>query len=133
MSNINPVIIDTNPVSYKPILFTTYTKEVKYILNIMYEDSTNKLVEVVTNDKNRPYQITFKKDGKLVTATGIPSIMEIKEHPIFCDAINSILDSSDLLIELDCSSEYESKKEIFYLKDIRDIVDLAIEDNSNIE
>lgn len=127
------VIVDSYPVKYKPILFTTYEAVTKYNLHITYEDSTTKTVELVQGDKNRPYRIVFKKDGKLVTATGVPKIHEISERSKFCDFVNRTMDSNDLLIELDCSSEYECNKVRFYLKDIRDIIDLANEPIENPE
>lgn len=37
------------------------------------------------------------------------------------------MDSNDLLFEVDSSEKYESKKARFYLKDIRDIIDLSVE------
>lgn len=122
------VTIDSNPITYKPILFTTYDTISKYILNITYEDSTTKTVELVENDKDRPYRIVFKREGKLITATGVPRVIrEINECSSFCDFANRIMDSNDLLIELDCSSEYQCTKVRFYLKDIRDIRDLVNE------
>ena len=125
-SYIEPAVIDMNPICLKPILFTTYDKSVKYTLNITYEDSTTKTVELVTGDVNRPYKVVFKKEGELITAIGIPRIVhEISEGNKFCDFCNRIMDSNDLLIELDCSKEYQCTKVRFYLKDLRDIVDLA--------
>ena len=126
-SYIEPTVIDTNPTTLKPILFTTYRPITKYILDITYEDSTTKQVELVAEDRNRPYKVIFKKDGQLITATGVPKIYEINESGKFCDFVNKTLDSEDLLIELDCSSEYSCTKVRFYLKDIRDIIDLAVE------
>lgn len=120
--------IDSNPIKYKPILFTSYETVSKYNLHITYEDATSKTVELVQGDKNRPYRIVFKKDGKLVTATGVPKIHEVNERSNFCDFVNRTMDSNDLLFELDCSTEYECNKVRFYLKDIRDIVDIANEE-----
>ena len=131
-SYIEPAVIDVNPTMLKPILFTTYKPITKYILDITYEDSTTKQVELVQGDKNRPYRVVFKKDGKLITATGIPKIYEINEANRFCDFVNRVMDSEDLLIELDCSSTYECTKVKFYLKDIRDIIDIAIEGEPDI-
>lgn len=125
MSNyIKPGIIDVNPTMLKPILFTTYKPITKYILDITYEDSTTKQIELVEGDKNRPYKVVFKKEGKLVTAVGVPKIYRITECNKFCDFVNRVMDSEDLLIELDCSSEYSCTKVKFYLKDLRDIEDL---------
>ena len=126
-SYIEPAVIDVNPKMLKPILFTTYKPVVKYNIEITYEDSTTKTVELVQQDKNRPYKVVFKKEGKLVTAIGVPRIYEVNESCTFCDFVNTVMDASDLLIELDCSSEFECTKVRFYLKDIRDIVDLAVE------
>lgn len=127
-SYIEPAVIDMNPVCLKPILFTTYDKSVKYNLTITYEDSTTKTVELVTGDVNRPYKVVFKKEGELITAIGIPKIIyEISEGNKFCDFCNKIMDSNDLLIELDCSIQYNCNKVRFYLKDLRDIVDILIE------
>ena len=129
------VLVDNNPVCLKPILFTNYTAITKYNLEITYEDSTTKSVELVM-DKERPYKIIYKKDGKLLTAIGIISkIHEINEASKFCDFVNKTMDSSDLLIELDCSEKYECTKVRLYLKDIRDIIDIVMEgyneDDSN--
>ena len=126
-SYIESTVIDVNPTMLKPILFTTYKANTKYLLNITYEDSTTKQVELVQEDKNRPYKVVFKKEGKLITATGVPKVYEINESNRFCDFVNRVMDSENLLIELDCSSEYNCTKVKFYLKDIRDIVDLASE------
>lgn len=128
LDHIKPAVIDMNPVSIKPILFTTYDKSVKYNLTITYEDSTTKTVELVTGDVNRPYKVVFKKEGTLITAIGIPKIVyEITESNKFCDFCNKIMDSNDLLIELDCSAEYACNKVRFYLKDLRDIIDILME------
>lgn len=125
-SYIEPAVVDMNPVCMKPILFTTYDKSVKYNLTITYEDSTTKTVELVTGDVNRPYKIVFKKEGELITAIGIPKIVyEISEGNKFCDFCNRTMDSNDLLIELDCSIQYNCNRIRFYLKDLRDIVDLS--------
>lgn len=121
------VTIDTNPRTLKPILFTTYDSITKYNLHIVYEDETTKDIELVQNDKTRPYKFIFKREGRLVTAIGVPTIHEINECNKMCDFANKIMDSNDLLIELDCSSEYECTKVRFYLKDVRDIVDLINE------
>ena len=126
-SYIESAVIDVNPTTLKPILFTTYKPIKKYILDITYEDSTTKQVELVERDKNRPYKVVFKKEGKLITAIGVPKVYEINEGNKFCDFVNNIMDSDDLLIELDCSSEYDCSKVRFYLKDIRDIIDIAKE------
>lgn len=126
---IEPAVIDMSPVSLKPILFTTYDKSVKYDLTITYEDGTTKTVELVTGDVNRPYKVVFKKDGTLITAIGIPKIIyEITENNKFCDFCNRIMDANDLLIEMDCSMEYTCNRVRFYLKDLRDIVDILTED-----
>lgn len=128
MSNyMEPAIIESGTTFLKPILLTTYDVVTKYNLHIVYEDSTTKDVELVQKDKNRPYKFTFKKEGKLITATGVPTIKEISECSKFCDFTNRVLDSNDLLIELDCSGTYDCNKVRFYLKDVRDIIDLAIE------
>ena len=121
------ITVDSNPIIYKPILFTSYESITKYNLLITYEDSTTKTVELVQGDKNRPYRVVFKKDGKLITATGVPTIHEVNECSKFCDFVNRTMDSNDLLIELDCSSQYDCTKVRFYLKDLRDIIDLANE------
>lgn len=124
-------IIDNNPVCLKPILFTTYTPITKYNLEITYEDSTTKSVELVM-DKERPYKIIYKKEGKLINVTGIISkIYEINEASKFCDCTNKIMDSTDLLIELDCSEKFECTKVRLYLKDIRDIIDIVTEGYSD--
>lgn len=128
---INPGIIDVNPTTLKPILFTTYKPITKYILDITYEDSTTKQVELVTGDRKRPYQFTFKKEGKLITAIGVPKVYQISEGNKFCDFVNRVMDSEDLLIELDCSSTYSCTKVKFYLKDVRDIEDLFPEEDNN--
>lgn len=134
MSNyIEPAVIDSMPVTLKPILYTTYDTHVKYLLNITYEDSTTKQVELVQKDKNRPYKVVFKKEGKLITAIGVPTIKEVTECSKFCDFPNRILDSNDLLIELDCSETYSCTKVRFYLKDIRDIVDIASESEEDLD
>lgn len=122
------VIIDTNPKMIKPILYTTYEAFTKYNIHIVYEDETTKDIELVQRDKERPYRFIFKREGKLITATGVPTIHEINECHKMCDFANRIMDSNDLLIELDCSNEYECNKVRFYLKDVRDIVDLANEE-----
>lgn len=126
---IKPGIIDVDPTVLKPILFTTYKPITKYLLDIIYEDSTTKQVELVEGDKNRPYKVVFKKEGRLITAIGVPKVYQISEGNKFCDFVNRVMDSEDLLIELDCSSEYECTKVKFYLKDIRDIIDLSLEDD----
>lgn len=118
------VVIDSNPKIYKPILYTTYESKTKYDLHIVYEDQTTKDIELVQNDKDRPYKFVFKRDGKLITAVGVPTVREINECNKMCDFVNKIMDSNDLLIELDCSSEYECNKLRFYLKDVRDIIDI---------
>lgn len=118
------VNIDSNPKLYKPILFSTYDTITKYNIHIVYEDQTSKDIELVQNDNDRPYQITFKHEGKLITEIGVPTIHEINECNKMCDFANRIMDSNDLLIELDCSDEYKCKKVRFYLKDIRDIIDI---------
>lgn len=128
---IEPAVIDVNPITLKPILFTTYNPVIKYNIEITYEDSTTKTVELVQGDKNRPYKVVFKKEGRLITATGVPTIREVSESCKFCDFTNRVMDSNDLLIELDCSGTYECTKVRFYLKDIRDIVDLANENNDD--
>lgn len=111
----------------KPILFTTYTPITKYNLEITYEDSTTKTVELVM-DKERPYKVVYKKDAKLHTVTGIFSkVYEINESSKFCDFVNRTMDASDLVLEMDCSEKYECTKVRFYLKDIRDIIDLELE------
>lgn len=132
-SYIEPVVIDSMPVTLKPILYTTYDTHVRYLLTITYEDSTTKQVELVQKDKNRPYKVVFKKEGKLITATGVPTIKEIRECSRFCDLPNRILDSNDLLIELDCSGTYDCSKVRFYLKDLRHIVDLAKESDDDYD
>lgn len=119
--------IDEIPTIAKPILFTTYDDITKYILHIKYEDETVKDVEIVPNDKNRLYKFTYKKEGKLFTVTGIPSVYEIKENIPYTDITNTVLEANDLLFKVDHSDEYESKLATFYLKDIRDIVDIASE------
>lgn len=126
--NVISVTIDSNPKMLKPILFTTYDTVTKYNLHITYEDSTTKDIELVQNDKDRLYQFVFKREGKLIKAIGIPTVHEINETSSFCDFANRIMDSNDLLIELDCSSEYDCTKVRFYLKDVRDIIDLANEE-----
>lgn len=118
------VVIDSNPETYKPILYATYDSKTKYNLHIVYEDQTTKDIELVQNDKDRPYKFVFKRDGKLITAVGVPTVREINECNKMCDFVNKIMDSNDLLIELDCSSEYECNKLRFYLKDVRDIIDI---------
>ena len=127
------VVIDSNPKTLKPILFTTYDSVTKYNLHIVYEDETSKDIELVQGDKTRPYKFIFKREGRLITAIGVPTIHEINECNKMCDFANKIMDSNDLLIELDCSSEYECTKVRFYLKDVRDIVDLANEPIENPE
>lgn len=113
--------------TYKPILYSTYETVTKYNLVIYYEDTTTKEVELVQRDKDRPYRITYKKEGQLLTVTGIPTVYEISESSKFCDFPNKVMDSKDLLFEMDCSSKYECSKARFYLKDIRDIIDLVTE------
>lgn len=129
MANVEniTVTIDSNPKTLKPILYTTYTTSTKYNIHIAYEDATSKDVELVSRDKNRLYRFVFKKEGKLITATGVPSVYEVSECSKMCDFANTIMDSNDLLIELDCSSDFNCTKVRFYLKDIRDIIDLANE------
>ena len=119
--------VNSVPTNLKPILFTNYKVITKYDIEITYEDSTTKTVELVQGDKGRPYKFVIKKDGQLLEVTGVPKIKEISEHRCFCDFANRTLDSNDLLIELDCSSQYECNKVRFYLKDIRDIVDIINE------
>lgn len=132
-----PIVYDENlgPIpTLKPILYTTYNAITKYNLIIYYEDYTTKNVELVLKDKTRPYRITYKKEGQLLTVTGIPNVYEISESSKFCDFPNKVMDSKDLLFEVDCSSQYECDKARFYLKDIRDIIDLVTEgldDNPN--
>lgn len=115
-----------NP-TFKPILYTTYDTITKYNLTIYYEDGTNKNVELVQKDKDRPYRITYKKEGQLFTVTGVPTVYEISENSKFCDFSNTVMDSKDLLFEMDCSSKYNCEKARFYLKDIRDIIDMVTE------
>lgn len=122
------VIINGTTKMIKPILFTTYDAVTKYDLHITYEDSTTKDVELVQNCKDRPYKFVYKKDGKLLEAIGIPKIYEINEGNKFTDFPNKVMDSNDLLFEVDCSTKFDSIKAKFYLKDIRDIIDLANEE-----
>lgn len=131
-SYIEPAVIDMNPVCMKPILFVDYDAVTKYNLTITYEDSTTKTVELVQGDKTRPYTVVFKKDGTLITVTGVPKIYEISEGNKFCDFCNRTMDSNDLLIELDCSSEYNCSKVRFYLKDLRDITDIIGETTNDM-
>lgn len=122
------VVSDTNPNSMlKPILFADYTTETKYTINITYEDATTKSVELVQGNTDRPYKVVYKKEGQLLTVTGVPKVYEINESSRYCDFVNRTMDSKDLLIEMDCSDMYNCNKARFYLKDIRDIVDLATE------
>lgn len=121
------VLLNTNTTTIKPILFTNYTSETKYTLNITYEDSTTKTVELVQKDVERPYKFIYKKEGKLETVTGIPTVYEINENSKFCDFVNKTMDSEDLLFIVDCSDKYQLKSVKFYLKDIRDIVDIVTE------
>lgn len=125
--NNSSTIVSGNTVIIKPILFATYTAITKYNIDITYEDSTVKNVELVQNDKDRLYKFTYKKDGKLLSIIGVPSVYEINEGNKFTDFTNKIMDSSDLLFVVDGSSKYESIKAKFYLKDIRDIIDLSKE------
>lgn len=121
------VVVSGTKTMLKPILFTTYESETKYNLHITYEDSTTKDVELVQNCKDRPYKFVYKKEGKLLQSIGIPKIYEINEGNKYVDFPNKVMDSSDLLFVVDCSNKYECIKTKFYLKDIRDIVDIAIE------
>ena len=125
--DILSVTIDNNLKTFKPILFSTYESITKYNIHINYEDESVKDIELVQGDKDRLYTFTFKHNGKLITKTGVPKIHEINECNKMCDFVNKIMDSNDLLIELDCSGEYECSKVRFYLKDVRDIIDLANE------
>lgn len=121
-------IIDSNPnVMLKPILFTDYEAVTKYNLVITYEDSTTKKVELVQNDKTRPYKVVYKKNGQLVSVIGVPKVYEINEASKYCDFVNRTMDSKDLLFEMDCSNQFECTKARFYLKDIRDIIDIVSE------
>lgn len=120
-------VIDNNPITIKPILFTTYKTITKYDITITYEDDTTKVVEIVQNDKHRPYKFIYKKDGQLLSIIGVPTLYEINEGNKFCDFENRVMDASDLLFEVDSSTQFESTKARFYLKDIRDIIDLSIE------
>ena len=119
--------IDSNPAMLKPILFTDYKAVTKYNLKITYEDSTFKNVELVQNDTSRPYKITYKKEGQLFTVIGIPKVYEINEGSKYCDFVNRTLDSKDLLFEMDCSEKFQCTKARFFLKDIRDIIDIVAE------
>ena len=119
--------IDSNPTMLKPILFTDYKAVTKYNLKITYEDSTFKNVELVQNDTSRPYKITYKKEGQLFTVIGIPKVYEINEGSKYCDFVNRTLDSKDLLFEMDCSEKFQCTKARFFLKDIRDIIDIVAE------
>lgn len=135
MSNSNiKAVLDSNPKIFKPILYTTYHTITKYILNIVYEDETTKEVELITNDQNKIYRVTFKRNGELITVTGaISNIHIIPECNMMCDLPNNIMDGKDLLIEIDCSSRYKCDKVTFYLKDIRDIIDLTNEQSDESE
>lgn len=126
------VLLGTNNTIIKPILFTNYTSETTYYLNITYEDETTKTVELVQNDKERLYKIIYKKEGKLLTITGvIKKIYEINENSKFCDFTNKTMDSEDLLFTVDYSDQYELHTANFYLKDIRDIIDIANEETDD--
>lgn len=130
MSNIEEnitVTIDSNPVMLKPILFTDYTAVTKYNIKITYEDYTVKNVELIQNDTTRPYKIVYKKEGQLFTVIGVPKIYEINERSKYCDFVNRTMDSKDLLFEMDCSEKFQCTKARFYLKDIRDIIDIVAE------
>lgn len=119
---------DLGPIpTLKPILYTTYDAIIKYNLTLYYEDNTSKNIELVIGNKDRPYHITYKKEGKLLTVVGIPYVYEISENSRFCDFPNKVMDAKDLLFEMDCSSQYECKKVKFYLKDIRNIIDIVTE------
>lgn len=122
------VIVNGNKTMIKPILFTTYDSITTYNLHITYEDDTSKDVELVQKCKDRPYKFIYKKEGKLLESTGIPTIYEINEKSKYTDFANTVMDSNDLLFIVDCSTKYESIETKFYLKDIRDIVDLSKED-----
>lgn len=123
------VVVDGSKTFIKPILFTTYDSETKYNLHITYEDSTTKEVEVVQNCMGRPYKFIYKKEGKLLSSIGIPKIYEINEGNKYVDFPNKVMDSSDLLFVLDCSEKFQHSEIKFYLKDIRDIIDLANEED----
>lgn len=128
------ITIDSNPKTFKPILYTTYGSMIKYILHIVYEDESSKDIELDPNNTNKLYKITFKRDGKLITVTGvIRNIFQISECNKMCDFANKIIDSEDLLIEVDCSDQYKCNKVRFYLKDIRDIVEVSNTDNEDKE
>lgn len=120
-------VINNNHIMIKPILFTTYEKITKYNLTITYEDDTNKIVELIQNNKERPYKFIYKKEGQLLSIIGVPTIYEINEGTKFCDFTNKVMDAEDLLFEVDSSTQFESTKARFYLKDIRDIIDLVTE------
>lgn len=121
------VVINKIPTSIKPILFTQYDAITKYNLHITYEDSTTKDVEIVQQDKDRPYKFIYKHEGQLLSVIGIPKVYEIKDSCKYTDLPNRTMASDDLLFDVDCSQYLECNKARFYLKDIRDIIDLAKE------
>ena len=121
------VVINKIQTSIKPILFTQYDTITKYMLHITYEDSTTKDVEIVQQDKERPYKFIYKHEGKLLSVIGIPKVYEIKDKCKFTDFPNQTMASDDLLFDVDCSQFLSCNKVRFYLKDIRDIVDLTKE------
>lgn len=121
------VILEGKTTMIKPILFTQYDKVIKYNLLITYEDSTTKEVELVQKCKDRPYKFIYKKEGKLLQAIGVPTITEIRDGCIFTDFPNRVMDANDLLFEVDCSGYFDCNMARFYLKDVRDIIDLANE------
>lgn len=121
------VVINKIPTSIKPILFTQYDAITKYNLHITYEDSTTKDVEIVQQDKDRPYKFIYKHEGQLLSVIGIPKVYEVRDKCKYVDFPNQIMASDDLLFDVDCSQYLKCSKARFYLKDIRDIIDLAKE------
>lgn len=121
------VVINHIPTTIKPILFTQYDTITKYMLHITYEDNTTKDVELVQQDKTRPYKFIYKHEGQLLSVIGVPKIYEVKNTCKYSDFPNRIMSSDDLLFDVDCSQLHECTKARFYLKDIRDIIDLANE------
>lgn len=119
--------IGKRKVNLKPIILTDYKAYTKYDITLNYEDDTVKHIELVPEDSNRPYKFIFKKDAKLYEVIGIPRVVEINEATKYCDFPNRIMDSKDLLFDVDISDKFHSDTVRFYLKDVRDMIDLVNE------